>query len=88
MPKKKKSGNWQRDCPGKERKKKGKRKGGNAVARKRKRKKKKSKKQGGESGNWQRDQSLLAKYCKKLSLFVICVLFKLIWENEKRSEVR
>ena len=46
MPKKKKSGNWQRDCPGKERKKKGKRKGGNAVAKKRKRKKKKTKNKG------------------------------------------
>ena len=30
----------------------------------------------------------MVEYCKKWSLFVIWVLFKLIWENEERSELQ
>ena len=32
--------------------------------------------------------SLLAEYCRKPSLFVIWILFKIIWEIEERSEFR
>ena len=51
----------------------------------RERGKKKKEKERRKQGNLEESTSLLAEYCKKLSLFVIWVLFKVIWKIEERE---
>ena len=56
---------------------------GNPRERKRRRRRRRRRRR--KQGKLEGRMSLLAEYWKKLSLFVIWVLFKVIWEIDKRE---